>query len=239
MRLLLLATIVLSAGASAQSPLTDRTGFQLLVSEFNENGSFGSLAQTEEIGGLDSPDHHRFGIDVTALRRWNNGFAVGLRGGVYRYDPVGLGGRAGLTVGLSAGLWSSADVRIETETAYISGRFDDPETSYEGAAVQGDAALLVQQRLPLPGSFDLRLSVGPYASYTQPLDVWSVDDPDRERAEFEEAEFHGGVQAGAALTFALLDARLAIAPATRFVFTGEEAPASFSALPGGGIWIDF
>lgn len=224
---------------SAQSPLTDRTGFQLLVSEFNENGSLGSLAQTEELGGLDSPDHHRFGIDITALRRWNNGVAVGLRGGVYRYDPVGLGGRAGLTVGGARSLWTGAVARLETETAYISGLFDDTATGYEGAAVQADAALLLQQRLPLLGSVDVRLSAGPYVSATQPIDVWHVDDPSRDPAEFEGASLHAGAQVGAAVTFALLDARLAIAPVTRFSLAGENQPASFSALPGGGIWIDF
>ncbi|MEM1056871.1 MAG: hypothetical protein AAGI52_15210 [Bacteroidota bacterium] len=239
MRVLFLFALAVSAVASAQSPLTDRTGFQLLVSEFNENGSLGTLARTEELGGLDSPDHHRFGVDVTALRRWSSGFSLGLRGGVYRYDPVGLGGRAGLTLGLATGLTGSTDLRIETEVGYLQGRFDDPETGYEAAAVQADGVLLLQQRLPLPGSLDFRLAAGPYAVLTNTLDAYNVDDPSREGSEFEDAVFHGGVQVGAALTFALLDARLAIAPVTRFALAGETEPAAFSAVPGGGIWVDF
>lgn len=239
MRLLTLLACLLSATASAQSPLTERTGFQLLVSEFNEGGSFGTLAQTEELGGMDSPDHHRFGVDLTALRRWSNGVSLGLRGGVYRYDPVGLGGRVGLTAGLAASAWGSGTLRIETEVAYLNGRFDDDQTAYYSAGVDVDGATVLQQRLPLPGSLDLRLTAGPYASAFVPLEVWDVADRDRQPSEFEDMRFHAGAQFGAALTFALLDARVAIAPSTRVALVGESSPAAFSALPGGGIWVDF
>lgn len=245
MRLALLLAVltaasgVLASGADAQSPLTDRTGFSLLASEFSERGSFGTYAQTEELGGLDSPDHHRFGIDVTALRRYGNGVAVGLRGGIYRYDPVGLGYRGGLTLGVSAGLWRGADVRIETETAYLNGRFDAGEIGYNGAAVQGDAAILVQQRIPLLGSVDIRPAVGPYATVTSTHDAWDVDGEARPSSRYEQTVAHGGVQVGAAVTFALLDARVALAPVTRIPLFETDTPAAFSALPGGGIWVDF
>lgn len=229
----------LASGAAAQSPLTERTGFSLLASEFSERGSFGTLAQTEGLGGLTSPDHHRFGIDVTALRRYGNGVAVGLRGGVYRYDPTGLGYHGGLTLGISTSLWRDADLRVETETAYLQGQFETPEASYMGAAVQGDAAILVQQRIPLLGSVDIRPAVGAYTTVTNTHDAWDVQDQVRPSSRFEQAVVHGGVQVGAALTFALLDARVAIAPVTRIPLVETDTPAAFSALPGGGIWVDF
>ncbi|MEL6615850.1 MAG: hypothetical protein AAFQ43_08935 [Bacteroidota bacterium] len=242
MRLVLalaVATGLWASGAAAQSPLTDRTGFSLLTSEFSERGSFGTHARTEELGGLDSPDHHRFGIDVTALRRYGNGLAVGLRGGIYRYDPAGLGYRGGLTLGISAGLWRGGDVRIETETAYLQGRFIANEVGYTAAAVESDAAILLQQRIPLIGTVDLRPAVGPYATTTTTYDAWDVDGDVRPSSRYEQTVVHGGVQVGAAVTFALLDTRVAVAPVTRFPLVESDTPASFSALPGGGIWVDF
>lgn len=243
MRFFAFVCLLVASGAAhtarAQSPLTERTGFSILVSEFSERGSFGTHAQTEGLGGLDSPDHHRFGIDATALRRYGNGVAVGLRGGIYRYDPTGLGYRAGLTLGISGGLWRGADVRVETETAYLQGRFVADEIGYTAAAVQADAAALVQQRIPLLGSVDLRPSVGPYATVTSTFDAWDVDGDVRPSSRYEQAVAHGGVQVGMAVAFDLLDARVAIAPVTRFPLVETDTPAAFSALPGGGIWVDF
>ena len=176
---------------------------------------------------------------MTALQRFENGLAVGLRGGIYRYDPVGLGGRVGLTLGLGKSLWRGADARLDTETAYLQGEFEAPEASYTGAAVQGDVALVVQHRLPLLGSVDLRPSVGPYVVATSTFNVWDVSDPAVAGSSFEETTMHGGVQVGAALTFALLDARVAIAPVARFPLAQTRTPAAFSATPGAGIWVDF
>ena len=237
--LFLVGILASGSGAHAQSPLVERNGFSILVSEFNERGSFGTYAQTEELGGLDSPDHHRFGIDVTALQRLKNGIAFGLRGGLYRYDPVGLGGRVGLVVSGGRGLWRGTDLRVETETAYLLGQFDAPEAQYMGAAVQADLALIVQQRISLLGSVDLRPSVGPYAVILNTHDAWDVDDPSIPSSQFEEFGGHGGLQVGAALTFALLDARVAIAPVARFPLVETTTPAAFSATPGAGIWVDF
>ena len=232
-----LALAWIAAPALAQSPITDRTGFQVLVAEFGLNGSLGAHAQTEGLGGLAVAEEHLFGVDVTGLRRWGSGIAVGVRGGVYRYDPVGLGYRGGLVLGYARTL-GPATLRMETEAAYLDGRFEGAETSYEASAVGADATLLAQVRVPLVGTVDLRPAVGPYVALTSTLDVRSRDDG-LENAALEAFAVQGGAQVGAALTFALLDARVAVAPVTRFALFETEDGAAFSALPGGGIWVDF
>ena len=176
---------------------------------------------------------------MTLLNRFRSGLAVGARGGVYRYDPVGLGYRGGLVVSLSAGLWPGATARVETETAYLWGRFDAPEAEFSGAAVEGDVAVLVQQRIPLVGSVDLRPALGPYLVVRNTFDAWDVERDGLPGSAFERAVAQGGVQVGAALTFELLDARLAVAPVTRFALAETGGLPSFSAMPGGGLWVDF
>ena len=224
--------------ASAQSPLTDRTGFQVLVSEFGSGGPIGAQVGAEELGGLAEPGDHLFGIDVTGLRRWGSGLTVGVRGAVYRYDPVGLGGRAGLVVGYSRGI-GPATVRAELDGAYVQGRFEETDTGYVGAGVEGGLAVLFQARVALIGTVDFRPAAGPYVTLRNLHDVWETDDPDHVPSSFEAFTTQGGVQTGLAVTFALLDARVAIAPVMRFAMVETEDSAAFSALPGSGIWVDF
>ncbi|MEM6326553.1 MAG: hypothetical protein AAF791_05490 [Bacteroidota bacterium] len=232
---LALVAMALASAAAAQSPLTDGTGVHLLVAEFNEGGPMGSVLGTEPLGGIESPDH-LFGVDVTALRRWNSGLALGLRGGVYRYDPVGLGGRLGLLGGWTRSA-AGVELRTEAEVALLGGRFERDGLAVDASGVQADLAVLAQRTVPLIGSVDLRATAGPYAALTQIGGASNPSDPARDPTEAEGFGVQTGVQVGAAVTFALLDARVALAPVTRIPLSGERA--TFSAIPGGGLWVDF
>ena len=235
-----LASGGLAGGAGAQTPITERTGVSVLVAEFNEGGSFGALAGAEELGGLDAAEH-RFGIDVSVLNRFAGGLALGVRLAGYRYDPVGLGARAGVLAGQSVDVARGTVFRAEAEAAYLWGRAETPEASFMTAALEADAAALLQQRVGLVGSVDLRIAAGPYATLRATTDAWDVEASGEAPAPeaLEGVAAQGGVQVGAAVTFELLDARIALAPMTRVALVESGTLAPFSALPGGGLWVEF
>ena len=231
----LVALAVLAPTALAQSPFDRGTGFVFGLTEAVGGGSFNGLAGAEEAGGLDGADHHLYGLDATFAYRLKSGIEIAFRPGIYRYDPTGLGARVGLGASGTRALWTGGGLRIAAEGIYRLGEYDHPEERFTGAAYAAQGEIALTQRLPLLGTVAIHPTAGVYGEIQDIYDVSGSSNNDA----FEGIEGHAGAVVSAPIVFKLVDARVAIAPSTRFALVQTGRLPAFEGAPGAGIWIDF